>query len=100
MTQLAYPPRSAEWPIGDQLNAVSDAVLDDAVEQIFVVPDAYLDLHRRDLSDAPRLFDVAHFHVAQPDAFRQSLVFEGRKRTNGRRQRHARVRRMQLIQVE
>ena len=98
--QLLQPSAAAKRPMGDELDAMCDAVFDNAIEQVLVVPHAQLHLHRGDVGDAPRFVDLADLHVAQPDALDEPLVFECGERAQCCRERHAWVRRMQLIQVD
>jgi hypothetical protein len=92
--------RTAERPIRQDLDVVREAVVDDAVEKVVVVPDAHFDLHGRNLGDASRLLDLSNVHVAETDARNEALLLESSQRSYAGREWHARIRCVQLIQVD
>jgi len=66
-----------------------DAILDDPIEQVLVVPHAQLDLHRGDVRDVSSLLDLTHIHIAQTETRDESLVFQRRESTDARGERHS-----------
>ena len=63
-------------------------------------PDAQRDLNRVDRDDAAGLLDLADGDVGEADPIDQSVALERGQRPNARRKRHARIGRVQLIDVE
>ena len=77
-----------------------DAVLDDAAQQVVVVPDAQLDLHGGDVGDAARLFDLPDGHVAESDVRDQALILQRGERADARGERRSRIGRVKLIEID
>src|SRR6185503_11449565 len=100
MTQLTYSPRATERPIRNQLDVMRDAILDDPVEHVLVVPDAQLDLHRGDVRDVSSLLDLTHIHIAQTDARGEPLIFQPRECTDARGERHSWIGCVQLVEID
>jgi hypothetical protein len=96
----ASPANTTQRPIGNQLDVVLQAVSHDAVEQVILVPEVQLDLHRRDLGDATSLFDLPDVDVAQTDSRDQTFILQRRERTHTRRQRNARIHGVKLIEID
>ena len=65
-----------------------------------LLPDAQLDLHRRDPGDLPRLFDLSHGHVAEADRLDMAVALQRVQRANAGGQRNPRIRRMELVKVD
>ena len=100
VAQLAKSSRAAERAIGNQLDAVRDAVLHHAVQQVLVVPDAQLHLHCGDLGDAPGLLDLADVDVAQAHTLDEALVLQRGERSHAGGERRPRIRRVELIEID
>jgi hypothetical protein len=94
------PTGSSKRAVTEERDAVGGAELDDAAQHVVVVPQAQLDLHRVDVGDLPRLFNLADRHVAQADAGDQAAAPQAVQGAHARRERHARIRRVQLIEVD
>ena len=96
----APPLRSADRAIREQRDAVRDAVLGHAVQKVLVLPDAQLDLNRRDLGDVPGLLDLADVHIAEANRLDVPIPLERRERADAGRERRSRIGGVQLIQVD
>jgi hypothetical protein len=73
--------------------------MDHSVQDVRVQPEIQFHLHRGDLRDAPRFFDLADVDVAQTDALDESLILECRKRADACRKWGPRVDCVKLIQL-
>ena len=90
----------ADRAIGEQGDVVRDAVLGHAAQDVVVLPDAQLDLHRGDLGDAPRLLDLADGDIAEADRLDAPVPLQRRQRADARRQRRSRIEGMELIEMD
>ena len=81
-------------------DVVRDAVSDHAAEDRVVTPHAELDLNGRDRRDGARLFDLADGDVAQADRLDEPVASQLLERPDARRQRRARIGRVQLIELD
>src|SRR5262249_12030417 len=91
---------SAQWAIGEQRNAVLETVIQHASVYVLVVPEAQLDLDRRDVRDPVRLLDLSNGDVAEADMLDQPIALERVQRAHARSERHTRIRRVQLIEID
>ena len=96
--RLPRPLGTAERPVREQADPVVDAIPDDAAQHVGVVPWVQLHLHARDVDDRARLRDLSDGDVAEADLFDQPLPLQRAERAHARRQRRARIGRVQLIQ--
>ncbi len=96
----APPLRSTDRAIREQRDAVRDAVLGHAVQDVVVLPDAQLDLNRRDLGDASGLFDLTDVHIAEANRLDVPVPFERRERADAGCERRSRIGGVQLVQVD
>ena len=90
----------AERAVRQEPDLVADAVLHHAAQDGAVVPHAQLVLHGVDVGDAPRLVDLADGDVAQPDRLDQPRALQRRQRAHARRQRHARIDDVELVEID
>ena len=79
-------------------DAVCEAVPDDPAQHAAVVPQAQLDLHRSDVGDAAGFLDLSDRDVAQPHRLDQAAPRQRVQRANAGGQRHARIRRVKLVE--
>ena len=91
---------SAERRVREQADPVGDAVRRDAAQQVVVVPETQLDLNGVDLGDASGFLNLSDGDVAQTDAGDETVALQRCERAHTGRQRHARVRCVQLIEVD
>ena len=92
--------RSAERSVGEEPDAVGDAVLGHSAQKAVVVPDAQLHLHRGNVGDASRLLDLSDVHVAETDVFDRAIALQRGERAHAGRERRSRVRGVKLIQMD
>ena len=93
-------PLAAERAMREDRNVVRDAISDHAAEDRVVAPHAELDLNGRDRRDGARLFDLADGDVAQADRLDEPVASQFLERPDARRQRRARIGRVQLVELD
>jgi len=91
---------AAERPMREDRDVVREAILDHAAEDRVVAPHAELDLDGRDRRDGARLLDLPDVDVAQANRLDEPVAPQCLERTGARRQRRARIGRVQLIEVD
>ena len=92
------PFRAAERAVGQQRDAIGEAVLDDATEDAAVVPQAQLDLHRRDVGDATGFLNLPDGDIAEPDCLDQAAPRQRVQGADAGGQRDPRIRRVKLVE--
>ena len=92
--------RPAERTIGEQPDAVREAIAGHTAEDMVVVPDAQLDLDGIDVGETPRLLDLPDGHVAETNPLNQPVSLQRSQPTDAGRERSARIRHVELIEVD
>ena len=90
--------RTAEWAVGQQRDAMGEAVLDDSTQDAAVVPQAQLDLHRSDVGDPAGFLNLPDGDVAQPHCLDQAAPHQRVQGADAGGQRHAWIRRVKLVE--
>ena len=98
--QLTLLLDAAKRPVSDQLNAMLDAELHDAAQQLAIVEHVQLDLDGVDLDNPARQLDLPAADVAQADPIDGAGAFERRQRADTGGERRAWIGRVQLIEVD
>ena len=93
------PLDASERAVGKQGNVVREAAGDHAVQDVVVLPDVQFHLDRGDLGDAPGFLDLPDVYVAETDRLDVTIALQGVERAHARCERHTRIRRVQLIEV-
>jgi hypothetical protein len=91
---------AAERPVRDERDALGEAARGDAAPQAVVVEHAQLELDGVDLGVPQRFLELLEADVAEADPLDQPVALEPCERAHARRERRARVGRVQLVERE